>query len=187
MEERQAALAAEREKKRQEYMNDELHERHMKDIFAEGERTDHKGIIPAKDRIKQYKTRLIKRQAPSTALPGGPQPRRELPIFQSQQDFKVMPASAKEVKGPRPVTAAASHLGLSEAPTAASGGLSSAVDIGLKARAVSLSRFSKFEEQEKAIRKPPFAVYYTSAEPPALPVPCQPHRQENRFEGRSSY
>lgn len=185
---RHAALAAEREKKRAEYMDDEQHERYMKDIFAEGERTDHKGIIPAKDRIKQYKTRLIKRQAPGTAAPGA-QPRRELPIFQSQPDFKLMPASAKEVKGPRPVTAAASHLGLSEAPTAASGvgGLSSAVDIGLKARAVSLSRFSKFEEQEKAIRKPLKAVYYTSTEPPALPVPCEPHRQENRFEGRSSY
>lgn len=78
---RQGALALVREEKRLEYMDDERHERYMKEIFANEQRTDHRGIIPAKDRIRQYKTRLLKRQAPSTAFPGAQ--RRELHAIQS--------------------------------------------------------------------------------------------------------
>jgi hypothetical protein len=38
-------------------MNDENHEKYMKEMFHEEERTDHPGVLPAKDRIKTYKTK----------------------------------------------------------------------------------------------------------------------------------
>jgi hypothetical protein len=41
-------------------MDDEAHDRYMKKMFAEEERTDHRGVLPAKDRIKQYKVKQIK-------------------------------------------------------------------------------------------------------------------------------
>lgn len=52
---------AEREAKRLEYMDDEKHEEYMRAIFEGEERTDHKGILPAKDRIRHYKTKNIRR------------------------------------------------------------------------------------------------------------------------------
>lgn len=103
-----------KEEKRLEYMDDEKHESYMREVFKNEMRTDHKGIMPAKDRIRQYKTRFIK---PSTAAPGG-NARRELNFAQSQPAFKVMPGSAKDGKDNRPVTAAT--VGMSEATTAAS-------------------------------------------------------------------
>lgn len=73
---------------------------------------------------------------------------------------------------------------MSDAPTAFTAGTggqtSSAANIALKNRAISLSRFSKFEETEKAVQKFPFNVFYTSNEPTQ-------YRKENRFEGKSSY
>jgi hypothetical protein len=66
-----------------------------------------------------------------------------------------MPSSAKEAGLIRPTTAAVSNFGISDAPTAVSGGHSSSLK-GLAAmnnRAISISRFSKFEESEKAIKK----------------------------------
>jgi len=66
------ALEAKQEERRQVYMNDEGHEKYMKDFFYYKERTDHKGIIPAKDRIKQYKTKQIKRGIPSALPPQAP-------------------------------------------------------------------------------------------------------------------
>lgn len=55
------------EKKRLEYMDDEKHERYMRTMFQEEERTEHSGVPPAKDRIKNYKCRSIKRTIPSEA------------------------------------------------------------------------------------------------------------------------
>ena len=52
-----------KERERLVIMDDEAHDRYMKEMFEadEGyyypERTDHKGILPAKDRIKQYKVK----------------------------------------------------------------------------------------------------------------------------------
>ena len=43
-----------------------------------------------------------------------------------------------------------------------------------------MSRFSKFEENEKSVQKLPFGVFFTSNEPTTF-------HKENRFEGRSSY
>lgn len=67
-------LKAKMEEKRLEFMDDEKHEQYMREIFEAEERTDHKGILPAKDRIKQYKTKAIRRNIPS-AYPGAPQNR----------------------------------------------------------------------------------------------------------------
>lgn len=65
---------------------------------------------------------------------------------QSTQDFKAFPQTTKDDKN-RPFTAAASNFGMSEAPTAVTNGqASSAMTQGMKNRAISLSRFSKFEE-----------------------------------------
>lgn len=43
-----------------------------------------------------------------------------------------------------------------------------------------MSRYSKFEETEKAVKAHPFPNFYTSNEP------VQFHK-ENRFEGKSNY
>lgn len=160
-------------------MSDEKHEKYMRDIFEFDERTEHKGVLPAKDRIKQYRTKNIKRSIPSAA-PGLKGSR--LHTIQSTNDLKVMPGSAKEANLQRPTTAAVSHFGMSDAPTAISAGQTSSLK-GLAAmnnRAISISRFSKFEESEKAIKKYPFGVFYTSNEPTSF-------HKENRFEGRGNF
>jgi len=126
----------------------------MRDIFKFEQRTEHKGVLPAKDRLKSYKTKNIKRHIPS-AVPQSLQGKR-LQSIQSVSDLKVMPSSAKEAAMVRPTTAAVSHFGISDAPTAISGAQSSSQLKGLAAmnnRAISISRFSKFEESEKAVRK----------------------------------
>ena len=48
------------------------------------------------------------------------------------------------------------------------------------ARAISLSRFSKFEENDKSVKTYPFEAFFTSNEPTT-------YHQENRFEGKSNY
>lgn len=152
----------------------------MRQIFEEGERTDHPKILPAKDRIKQYKTKIIRRNIPS-AFPTQALNRQQSGA-QSTAQFKGLPPSAGAAKI-RPVTAATSNFGMSDAATAitiGTGHVSSAAEMGMKNRAISISRFSKFEEQEKAVQKFPFKVFYTSNEPTL-------YRQENRFEGKSSY
>ena len=49
-------------------MDDDKHDKYLRDMFYYEERTEHKGIIPARERIKQYKTKNIRRNLPS-ALP----------------------------------------------------------------------------------------------------------------------
>ena len=160
-------------------MDDEKHEEHMREIFKEKFRTDHKGILPAKDRIKQFKTKVIKR---NNLLPFHDEnSERVMHSIQSHTGFKGLPPPSGKVDKIRPVTAALSNFGNSEAPTAVTAGhQSSATHMGLKNRAISLSKFSKFEETEKATQSYPFKVFYTSNEPTA-------YRKENRFEGKSAY
>ena len=68
-EEEQAVI---REQKRLEFMDNDRHDKYMRDMFLyPEERTEHKGIIPARERIKQYKTKNIRRNLPS-AMPKGP-------------------------------------------------------------------------------------------------------------------
>lgn len=46
-------------------MDNEKHEEYMRNMFKyPKERTDISSVLPAKDRIKQYKTRTIKRSVP---------------------------------------------------------------------------------------------------------------------------
>lgn len=173
-------------------MDDEAHEKRMKAMFSFDEstenddfvdipeRTAHDKILPAKDRIKQYKTKNLRRNIPS-AWPATSQGRLKSGA-QSTANFKGLPASAGADKI-RPITAAVSAFGMSDAPTAVTSApthVSSAAEMGLKNHAISMSRFSKFEETEKAVQKLPFNVFYTSNEPTL-------YHKENRFEGKSCY
>ena len=66
---KEAELAERVEEARLEVMDDDKHDRKLRDMFLyPPERTEHKGIIPARERIKQYKTKTIRRNLPS-ALP----------------------------------------------------------------------------------------------------------------------
>ena len=49
---REEERAIEVEKKRLEFMDDENHDRYMRDMFYNEERTEHKGILPARERIR---------------------------------------------------------------------------------------------------------------------------------------
>ena len=86
----------------------------MDEMFREGQRTEHKGIKPARDRIKDYKVKTIKRSLmamPSRQVASN----KLLPSNPSEADMSVKD---------RPTTAAgASQAGLSAAPTAVTGGL----------------------------------------------------------------
>ena len=54
-------------------MDDDLHDKYMKSMFYSGstsipddaERSECPGVIPARERIKQYKTRQIRRHIPN--------------------------------------------------------------------------------------------------------------------------
>ena len=52
VEAKEAELEAKREKQRLEFMDDDKHEKYMRELFYEKERTELKGIPPAKDRIR---------------------------------------------------------------------------------------------------------------------------------------
>lgn len=115
------ALQKEKDDKRLLYMDEEKNDKFMKEMFIYEERTEHKGVIPAKDRIRQYKTKNIMGNSIQSACPKPPTAKgargaRNLAGAQSAVDFKVMPNSTKA--GGRPTTAAISHMGVSEAPTA---------------------------------------------------------------------
>lgn len=87
-------------------------------------------------------------------------------------------------KEERPTTAAvASSHGASDLQTAASANQVGSVAGSIaasNARAISLSRFARFEENDKSVKSYPFGAFFTSNEPTA-------YHQENRFEGKSSY
>lgn len=163
------------EDKRREFMDDEKHDAEMRRMFRDEERTEIPSVLPAKDRIKLYRTKVIKRSIPS-ALPAG---RNPLKGAQSHHDLKVAPGSTKDA-GTRPITAGImSQFGQSEAPTAASHNVMVGNWTASNARAISVSRFSKFDENEKSVQAYPFTNFYTSNEPTMF-------HKENRFEGRST-
>ena len=86
---------------------------------------------------------------------------------QSHADLQA--PKAKDFAGARPTTAGVmSAFGQSEALTAATAGMgqSDSQQALQMARAISVSRFSKFEENEKAVEKQPFKVFFTSICPP---------------------
>lgn len=55
------------------------------------------------------------------------------------------------------------------------------------ARAISVSRFSKFEENDKSVKSYPFQAFYTSLMSNPNQYEPTTYHQENRFEGKSSY
>ena len=90
---KEAELAEKIEEKRLEVMDDDKHDRKLRDMFRYDERTEHKGIIPARERIKQYKTKNIRRQLPtSMSKPTG---KSRMHGVQSQVDLKA-PTTTKE-------------------------------------------------------------------------------------------
>ena len=122
--------------------------------FPCNERTEHKDILPANKRIQNYKTKnLFKKmqgKPPPSAAPGARTlgMRSMMSGAKSAATFNVMPGSAKEAALLRPTTAITGFV--SDAPTAATGGMISAVSQNnlnaMNNRAISMSRFSKFEE-----------------------------------------
>jgi len=79
----------------------------------------------------------------------------------------------------RPTTAGIASVfadGTSTAPTAASVNAA----LSANARGVSASRYSRFDENDRAIMNHPYKAFYTSNEPAE-------YRKENRFEGRGNY
>ena len=90
----------------------------------------------------------------------------------------------------RPTTAGGSSS-LISAPTAASNNQlghsgSIAGSLAEKARAISLSRFSHFDETEKAVRKYNFPSFYTKAIGAETYDKTEFHK-ENRFEAKTNY
>lgn len=87
-------------------------------------------------------------------------------------------------KDERPTTAAmGSTTGASDLQTQATANVVGSVAGSLtasNARAISVSRFSKFEENDKSVKSYPFKAFFTSNEPTT-------YHQENRFEGKSNY
>lgn len=55
-------------------MDDERHDRYMRDMFKKNERKEIPSVLPAKDRIKLYKTKTIKRTIPSAIPKAGRNP-----------------------------------------------------------------------------------------------------------------
>lgn len=100
---KEAELAARVEEKRLEIMDDDKHDKMLRAMFEYDERTEHKGIIPARERIKQYKTKTIRRNLPS-ALPTQPTAKSRMQGVQSQADLKA--PTTKDFGGVRPTTAA---------------------------------------------------------------------------------
>ena len=55
-------------------MDDERHDKYMRDMFKKNERKEIPSVLPAKDRIKLYKTKTIKRTIPSAIPKAGRNP-----------------------------------------------------------------------------------------------------------------
>ena len=106
------------------------------------------------------------------------------PRLSGAQSTSNLPKIAMGGKEDRPTTAAlGSTTGASDLQTTATVNQVGSVAGSLtasNARAISISRFSRFEENDKSVRSYPFQAFFTSNEPTA-------YHQENRFEGKSSY
>ena len=55
-------------------MDNDRHDRYMRDMFDGNERSKIQSVLPAKDRIKLYKTKVIKRTIPSAIPKAGRNP-----------------------------------------------------------------------------------------------------------------
>ena len=78
----------------------------------------------------------------------------------------------------------------SDATAAFTGDAVSHVTAALNARAISVSRFSNFEEKERAVKKYPFPAFYVKgfqAGDEDVEYQKVKYHMENRFEAKSSY
>ena len=139
------------EEKQMELLDEIRRDKEMREMFHMEERTEILGILPAKDRIKNYKVKALRKNLPS-ALP------LKAGILQSRiagvKSTTNLQAKLRPKGEERPVTAGmVSTFGISEAQTniTSNNFLESASRsiAASNARAISLSRFSKFEENDK--------------------------------------
>lgn len=131
---------------RAEALDTVLYEKKMDEMFKYKERTEHPGIAPASMRIKNFKVKQCGRRNLPSAYPGSTSNMG----LRANSSSKMLP-SAKDV---RPTTAIQSTFGISEAKTAfgteaGENQISQGALTAKNARAASISRFSKFEENEK--------------------------------------
>lgn len=172
------------EEKQMELLDEIKRDKEMREMFHMEERTEILGILPAKDRIKNYKVKALRKNLPSALPPKAGFLQSRIAGVKSTTNLQ---AKVKLKGEERPVTAGlVSTFGISEAQTNTSNNNlheSASRSIAFhqaNARAISLSRLSKFEENDKQVKKFPFNAFYTSNEPNA-------YHMENRFEGRSNY
>jgi hypothetical protein len=170
------------EEKQMELLDEIKRDKNMREMFQMEERTEILGILPAKDRIKNYKVKALRKNLPSALPPKSGFLQSRIAGVKSTTNLQ---AKARPKGEERPVTAGlVSTFGISEAQTNVTNNnihesLSRSITAS-NARAISVSRFSKFEENDKQVKKFPFNAFYTSNEPTT-------YHMENRFEGKSNY
>lgn len=102
-------------------MDDDNHDKYMREMFYNEERTEHKGILPARDRIRQYKTKNIRRNIISAMPQSKSQVQKSMNGVKSQAILQTVPEDGKVKFADRPITAGVTSMnGQSEAPTATS-------------------------------------------------------------------
>ena len=132
-------------------------------MFEEEERTEHKHIAPARERIKQYRVRKIPTRMGQSAISHAAiPPRQGLKGAKSTSNIhsKVGLSGAE-----RPITAGVGSSVATAAFTNMPEDARSGIQAAMNARAISVSRFTNFEEQERAIKKHPFPAFSVKQDP----------------------
>jgi hypothetical protein len=102
---KEEAHAIKVEQKRLEYMDDEQHDRYMREMFYNEERTEHKGVLPARERIKQYKTKSIRRNITTAVGSKSVVTKKGGNLSQSLNTLQIVPEDGKVKFDDRPITA----------------------------------------------------------------------------------
>lgn len=139
------------EEKQMELLDEIKRDKNMREMFQMEERTEILGILPAKDRIKNYKVKALRKNLPSALPPKTGFLQSRIAGVKSTTNLQ---AKARPKGEERPVTAGlVSTFGISEAQTnVTNNNLHESVSRSItasNARAISVSRFSKFEENDK--------------------------------------
>ena len=86
----------------------------------------------------------------------------------------------------RPTTAGVSSQIMSDATAAFTGDMVSHLDQAAQARAISVSRLTRFTEKERSVKKLPYPSFYVKSQGQEEYQEVLYH-QENRFEGKSCF
>lgn len=161
------------------------------------ERTEHKHIAPARERIKQYRVRRIPNRTGLSAISQHAMPPRPPGMRAAKSTTNLATKGALAAAG-RPITAG---VGSSVATAAFTGAedATSGVQAAMNARAISVSRFTNFSEQERAVKKHPFpsfsvkqdAFQKIESDEQAIEFKGEyektDYHRENRFGGKGNY